>query len=485
MKKLSFFLLLILLSFSNIGLSQDEPNLLSIVKSKEKFKVSIFKKHKIYLKLEAKDTILLTFSELNGRLLSEINIIAPNGVITKIKGISELQNYYYPALEDGNYRFEFKQRIKLNFESLARRRCDVLIEKQFEVPPAKEPKTFIYYDTITRVDKIIELTKTDTTITQLPDTEIRISARRNIYGNTRKIIPMEVPENTNFIIYWIGVGNAVKAKYTKIGSKFEDAENIANPLDAYFKNKVTKLPQSTIGNNFNIQFAASNGDRSNFIKGENINLAEKETYGYLYYNDIKDSVNLYLCLENKELVSGVPVFLSAMAVNITETWDTISKDTMIIRRSPSKVELKSTLYEDAVKELEKMQEDLDYAKMSFNEDIIAKRNALDSIEQLGNAEFDTVQVRIDEKWKDLEAIRYLVQEEGLSPTEAQAIVRADKLEKQLEQAQKDADDLEESLKALKDIKAPSKDDFELPKVEIPKVEKKGIIGFFQKLFGIK
>ena len=308
------------------------------------------------------DVIIFSFEEINGRKVRSIEITElPNNIRFSDMNQASTREFKINVTNESVYKFEFSN------SSLRKRICRVTIKR---IPSTEELVNFntdwkwenvydtiftpfvedslVGYDTIMKPFTKNELVRIDTTFHEIKsnETQTRIRSRTHTscFGNaascTKNKTMLSYPENTEFLLVWIGVGQNAKSQFDDLTKQF--SKTIINSGLTYLSGGAGLLASSFVNNTIdsfldNIKPSKSvidifftdkkNADfwyndmnnRINTFKG--LSFKNKAIFKHTINKKDLPKENMYLCIKNNATRNGVDVTMSVVAVTLEEVYE--------------------------------------------------------------------------------------------------------------------------------------------------------------------
>jgi hypothetical protein len=213
-------------------------------------------------------------------------------------------------------------RLKFRFRNssyLKKRYCRVKLERVYERPLI--PDTIIVVDTLydTIRSKVIIF---DTVATMVVDARQEISPQYDPTRMPRVAIPIDLPHNTLYWAYWVGVGEEALADYIALQDVMPEdwiREGISSPLIAFGFSKVDDIPGTSLGEKTEYYFADTT-ETTRFILGMSTRelpiVSKKKVFtdhGKVTLDKTPSNGQVYACITNPNTVTEIVVFLKVAA----------------------------------------------------------------------------------------------------------------------------------------------------------------------------
>jgi hypothetical protein len=273
------------------------------------------------------DQLIFNFEELNGKELKEIEITElPTTSRFMDYKTTNIQNKVINIAKTGIYKFRFAN------SAIGGRVCKFKIQRIPHSDGLKNFNTMVYWHTVYDTTFIPQeeryLVRTDTNISNFINTVVKVHSKTNDAGNTTTFNFL-LPENTVVWSYYIGVDQAGLKAFEKATGDFTRA---ASQL-------VSKIPEygplaALALNGFDYFTQLQHGEAVNYciVDENNIGLfrSGQAFKSYKYNRVINDRAKMtlplrgmhYFCFSNDNMVTGVDVYVRAVAVVVTNKWDT-------------------------------------------------------------------------------------------------------------------------------------------------------------------
>ena len=348
-------------------------------------KVGIGEVQNLFYSFAEGDEIIFNFEEIDGKPLKTVEIVESekNSKFMDFK-TSSIKDHRIRVPKTAVYWFKFEN------TALAKRVCRIKIQR---VPKSKELVNFdtnwkwqeIYdttfvpyeedslvgYDTTNVPYTKREVIRIDTAYQEIhsPETEIWMYSRTNVkacFGKsescTKNVITLNYPDETNYLLVWVGVGQETREAYNKLS---KGVLKIAARAGLSYLSGGSSL----LANSFTNKMISAQID--NIPTSENVLDVHFTDYEWAnhWYNDyqnqiqtydglsFKDRANMkailgrnqipkgkmYLCLKNNNISVGTSVSVSVVAVIIDEVYGDVEYTRQEVK--PRYVQLNKTRVE--------------------------------------------------------------------------------------------------------------------------------------------
>jgi hypothetical protein len=160
----------------------------------------------------------------------------------------------------------------------------------------------------------------DTTSSEVLNTTVRVFSMTNLDHSNKTVVRVNLPNNTTYWTYWVGVGQASKDKMKQFVSGLSGIGNLlsADPLFLFGMKLIPSLPMLNATSTINYRFMNAQNAQW-FAAGNNYNYytfkyANNVATDYAFINQgLKD---LSLCLWNESSLTGQDVELRVRAFSV-------------------------------------------------------------------------------------------------------------------------------------------------------------------------
>lgn len=164
----------------------------------------------------------------------------------------------------------------------------------------------------------------DTTFTEVLNTVTRVYSTTNLEHSSRTVIKINLPSNTTYWAYWIGVGQESRTKYKTFAGTLSGVGTLlsANPLVLFGLKLIPALPMLNTPSTITYKFTDTKNAQL-FING-----LAYSTYNFKYadnvstdYSLIEQNVqDLVLTMKNSSTIDGQDVDIKVVAFIVNAKW---------------------------------------------------------------------------------------------------------------------------------------------------------------------
>lgn len=315
------------------------------------------------------DVLIFSFEEANGKTVRDIQITEmPNNLRFSDLNKNKLEDIRINVHSNSIYSF------KLYNSALGRRSCRLIINR---IPKSEDLVRFntnwewkdifdtiytpytedslIGYDTILTPYTKKELVRIDTSYYEIKSSEtstrLRSRSHTSCFSNpascTKNITVLSYPENTEYLIVWIGVGQEAKKEYDNLTRQL--SKTIINSGLAHLTGGVGLLASSFVNKSVDayldnikpsksiIDIFFTNKENANFWYNdmdnrintfEGLSFKNKSNFKHTIRKKDLPKKRMYLCMKNNATRTGVDVSMNVVAV----TFEKIYEDKRYVRR---------------------------------------------------------------------------------------------------------------------------------------------------------
>lgn len=189
-----------------------------------------------YYAFDTGDEIVIDMKILDGKGNANLIIKSyPNGsVVFSEKDFREMTQKKVRIPEKGIYKFLFYT------DHVFDRNAHVKIKR---IPSSESSPTF---STVVKMKK-------DTIYHDVLNTNVKVYGKNNPEYNNKTSVKINLPENTSYWVYWIGVGQESSKKMEALSSELSGSK-VSNPIAAYGLRSIPSLPQYSSSATVNYRF---------------------------------------------------------------------------------------------------------------------------------------------------------------------------------------------------------------------------------------
>lgn len=183
------------------------------------------------------------------------------------------------------------------------------------------------------IDEVVSVKK-DTTYSLLIDKVVKVHSQTNPNG-PRSYVPVTFPANTDYWVYWIGVGQESVDLFNKFSRTLSNgvSQFVPNPLIAFGLRLIPELPIMNVGNRVDF-YLTDLSNASLFNQGLQFNhfasiSTQRIVAGYRMVDSnqlpVRGGDTYALCFSNPSSINGTDVTVKAYAFVVTEKRETRKK----------------------------------------------------------------------------------------------------------------------------------------------------------------
>lgn len=368
----------------------------------ETFKVSVFKQKLSTYSFLAGDTIIITITETEDKLLSKLIIEDVNSsfrrVAEKVATVQErivvVTDTDFNLIIDNDASFKnplgFNRNVHVN-----------IVKEEYITPVVVEVNDFIETEEITLSDTTYEITQSDSAFAPVISEKVALGSKIEPGKRTRKTLEIPPVPGATYYVYWIGVGKNAISDYEQLKSKLPPAWTalgIIEPIDAYAMGKIRQMPVRPEGED--VFFAITSEENKNrFTAHKKFQTRYKKkgivSYGIIDAAYVPEDGKTFICLGNDNEVSSINVVVKVVAVTINNTYDQIIKDTVITVSKVFRLNTEGMPIAEAKAALVKAEKELVAANIRAYQEHEQAQRSLDSTWAARQLELAQAQSNID------------------------------------------------------------------------------------------
>jgi hypothetical protein len=222
----------------------------------------------IEYRFAAGDTIIMNASVVEGDDISEISIVEwPYSTKFQAVGLPNIVDKRIYVTKTDVYIFRLKNTATLKSKTY-----------QINIKRIPANSDLIMFNTSVEWDTIYDTTyvvavetvvvKMDTVPKEIINTEKKVGSQFS--GDTRSYLQIDIPKETEYWAYWIGVGQEAADGLQQMAKNLPDAAavlGIVNPVAAYALGFIPKLCTLNKGQDITYYYIADYGNLQNFLTG--------------------------------------------------------------------------------------------------------------------------------------------------------------------------------------------------------------------------
>jgi len=222
------------------------------------------------------DTLIINACVTKGNDISEISVIQwPTSIKFQATGIRKIENKKIFVPKTTVYTIKFK-----NTATFKSKTYQINIKR---IPSNDELvffNTTVEWDTLYDTTYVAEVQKilrgVDTIPEEIVNTQIKVGSQ--LSGDPFSYIQIDIPEGTDYLAYWIGVGQEANEGLQKMTKKLPEAAvslGIVNPVVAFAIGLIPELFSSNRGQQVDYYFIADYQNLINFLSGQTFYMIKK------------------------------------------------------------------------------------------------------------------------------------------------------------------------------------------------------------------
>ncbi len=289
------------------------------------FRISAREEKQFYYKFADRDTIIFNAWTIAGKDISELSIIKwPETPVFNSWSVPIVENKKIFVEKEAVYCFGFKNSSLLSSKvykfTLHRVPTE---EKSPDFSTAVEWDTL--YDTTYVADVEEILLGVDTITEEIVDTQLKIGSQ--LSGDDRSYVQISIPEGTDYLAYWIGVGQEANEGLKEMAQQLPKAAvalGIVNPVAAFAVGLVPQLFTLSKGRQVDYFFIADYQNLTSFLSNQAFYMIKKGEEVITDYAkmDAPTQKTIYLGLYNSHgRISSRLVTINIVAVKIEPQYE--------------------------------------------------------------------------------------------------------------------------------------------------------------------
>lgn len=278
---------------------------------------------KIQFGLQAGDTLILNFEELNGKKLGAVDIQGKNGGTVLFEyDVKEIEEKKAKILKTGIYELGLKNK------ALDDRTFKIKIERlPKEANDRFDSKVYVAYKSDTSYYTVKEdyLVSIDTTIISVVPHQIE--KIEPVTGKNKGIFQVDLPSNIKSWAYYIGVGDSSEEIFNKAEAETKKYRNlVADSNGSALMAGLTLTEQMNLSSpdgaeNVQYWFVTDEQDVAAFMEGQVFYLFEKGNSSVAFGRKVApNSGTFFMCFLNDNDLESIDVHIRIAAVTINEVW---------------------------------------------------------------------------------------------------------------------------------------------------------------------
>ena len=316
------FLMLLLISTKNM-FAIDPIDVTDMI-----FNIGSSSEKSIEYRFAAGDTIIINAGVVKGNDISEIAVVEwPYSTKFQAVGVENVVDKKIYVPKTNIYTFNLKNTAALKSKTY-----------QLNIKRIPSNSDMIMFNTSAEWDTIYDTTyvaavetvvvKMDMVPKEIVNTQVKIGSQ--LSGDYQSYLQVDIPEGTNYLAYWIGVGQEANEGLQSMTEALPEAAalmGIVNPVAAFALNLVPKLFTLSKGQQVDYYFIADYQNLTNFLAGQTFYMIKKGEEVITDYAKLDTPLQrtIYLGLYNSHgRLSDRLVTVNIVAVKITPKYKYIN-----------------------------------------------------------------------------------------------------------------------------------------------------------------